>query len=70
MGSFKKYVTCIMTFFTPFHYLSHFVNFTLTLLLCYSLNFTKKLYNERKEDFFRICYFSKGGISKEVKITS
>ena len=27
--------------FTPFN-LSHFVNFTLTLSLCYSLNFTKK----------------------------
>ena len=32
--------------------LSHFANFTLSLPLCKSLNFTKKLYNERKEDFF------------------
>ena len=43
MGPFKKYVTCIMAFFTPFNHLPHFVNFTLTLLPCYSLNFTKKL---------------------------
>ena len=36
MGSFKKYVTCIMAFLNPFNYLSHFVNFTSTLSLCYS----------------------------------
>ena len=54
MGPFKKYVTCIMAFFTPFNYLSRFVDFTLTLPLCYSLNFTKKLYNEKKEDILRI----------------
>ena len=41
MGAFKKYVTCIMAFLTPFNYLPHFVNFTLTLPLCCSLNFTK-----------------------------
>ena len=41
-----------MAFFTPFSYLPHFVTFTVTLPLCYSLNFTKKLWNERKEDFF------------------
>ena len=49
MGLFKKYVTCIKAFFTPMNYLSHFANFTLTLPLCYSLNFNKKLQNERKE---------------------
>ena len=54
MGPFKKYVTCIMQFFTPFNYLSHFVNFNSTLPQCYSLNLTKKLQNEIKEDFFRI----------------
>ena len=43
MGPFKKYVTCTMPIFIPFNYLSHFVNFTLTLSLCYSLNFTNKL---------------------------
>ena len=32
--------------------LTHFVNFTLPLPLCYSLNFTKKLSNEQKHDFF------------------
>ena len=34
--------------------LSHFVNFTLSLPLSYSLNLTKKLWNERKEDFLHI----------------
>ena len=43
MGPFKKYVTCIVAFFIPFNYLSYFVNFTLTVSLCYSLNFNKKL---------------------------
>ena len=43
MGPFKKYVTCITAFFTSFNYLSHFFNFTLTLSLCYSSNFNKKL---------------------------
>ena len=52
MGLLKKYVTGIMAFFTPCDSLSHIVNFTLTLPLCYSLNVTKKLQNERKEDFF------------------
>ena len=53
MGSFKKYVTCIMAFFTPLN-LSQFVNFTLSLPMCYSLNFTKKLENEKKEHFLHI----------------
>ena len=51
-GTVQKNVTCVMAFFTPFSYLPHFVTFTVTLPLCYSLNFTKKLQNERKEDFF------------------
>ena len=69
MGPFKKYVTCIMTFVTPFNYLSYFLsyNFTLTIPLCYSLNFTKKLQHERKEYFFVYGYFSEEGISKELK---
>ena len=54
MGLFKKYVIRIISFFIPFNYLSHFIDFTLTLPMCYLLNFTKKLQNERKEDFFRI----------------
>ena len=40
-----------MAFFNPFNS-SQFVNFTLSLPMCYSLNFTKKLENEKKEDFF------------------
>ena len=43
MGPFKKYITCVMVFFLPLNYLSNFPNFTLTLSLFYSLNFTKKL---------------------------
>ena len=64
MVSFKKYVTCIMQFFTSFNYLPHFVNFTLTLSWCYLLNFTKKLQNERKEDFFVYGCFS---LSRYIK---
>ena len=37
-GAIWKYVTCIMAFFIPFYSpVSHFVNFTLSTLLCYSL---------------------------------
>ena len=64
MGPSKKYVTCIYGIFHPFQ-LCHFLNFTPTPPLCYSLNFTKKLQNERKEDFFCVyCYFS---ISRYIK---
>ena len=50
----KKYVTCIRPFFTPFSIVprSHFVNFAPSLRLRYSLNFTKKLQNEKKKRFF------------------
>ena len=52
--SYSKYVTCIMAFFTPFHFVT-FGQFYPTLPLRYSLNFTMKLWNERKEDFLHIC---------------
>ena len=61
-GAIQKYVTCVMPFFHPFN----FVIFTLSFPLFYSLNFTKKLYNERKKNFLliwllqRITYI-KGG---------
>ena len=58
MGPFKKYVTCTMAFFTPCDYLPHILNFTLTRPLCYSLNVTKKLQSERKEDVFVYGCFS------------
>ena len=45
---------CILHPFSPDSPLSHFANFSLSLPLCYSLNFTKKLQNERKEDFLHI----------------
>ena len=47
-----------MAYFVPFH-LSHFFNFTLPLPLCYSLNLTKKLWNERYDitwHYFRHCF--------------
>ena len=52
MGPFKKYVTCKMAFFTPFNLVN--IQLTLALHLCYSLNSSKKLQNERKEDFLGI----------------
>ena len=53
MWPFKKYVACIMAFFTP-STLTHFVSFTLPLPLCHSVNFTKKLWNEREKQFLHI----------------
>ena len=58
---FQTYITCIMAFFTPFNYFSHFFSFILTLSQCYSTNFNMKLKNERKE---ASAYHV---ISKEVK---
>ena len=49
MGSLRTYVTFIMA--SPYATLSHFVNSTLSPPMWYSLNFTKKLQNEKKEDF-------------------
>ena len=51
MGPFKKYVTCIMASHST---LSHFDTFTFSLPRCLLLNFTKKLQNERKEEFLNI----------------
>ena len=67
MGPFKKYVTSIMSFFTPFNYFLHFVNFTLTLPLCYSLNFTKILQNEKKISFLCTTVSAYHAISEKVK---
>ena len=51
MGSFKKYVTCIMAFFIPFHStcitLCQFYYIASPVLLTKN----KKLWNERKEEF-------------------
>ena len=57
-----------MAFFTPFNS-SQFVNFTLSLPMCYSLNFTKKLENEKfdKEIFAYIVASAYRVTSKEVK---
>ena len=53
-----------MAFFTHIT-LPHFVNFSLTLPLCYSINFSKKLYNERKEDLF--TYMACFSVSRYIK---
>ena len=66
MGLFKKYVTCIMAFFTLFKHLSHFVNFTQTLPLWYSLNFTKKEW-EKRIFFSYLAASAYHVISKEVR---
>ena len=63
MGLFRKYVSCI----SPHSTLSHFVNFTLSLPLCYSPNFNKKLQNERKDDFLLIWLLQLTRITKEVE---
>ena len=62
MGPFKRHV--IMAFL-PHSTLSHFLIFTLQLPLCFSLNFTKKLQNERKEDFF--CINCSYNVSRYIK---
>ena len=71
MGLFKKYVIRIISFFIPFNYLSHFIDFTLTLPMCYLLNFTKKLQNERKFGFvfgcFSLSYYIKGGKKSQLE---
>ena len=66
MGLFKNYVTCIMAFFTPFKHLSPFVNFTQTLPLWYSLNFTKKEW-EKRIFFSHLAASAYHVISKEVR---
>ena len=63
MGPFKKYVTCIMTFFIPFTYvtLCQFYSITFPLLIT-KIN---KLWNKRKKHFLYIwftvsCYVKVG----------
>ena len=48
MGPFKKYVTCIMAFFATFNFVI-LCQFYSNISLWYSLNFTKKLYNESEQ---------------------
>ena len=56
-----------MVIFISFHYVN-FVNFALSLPMCYSINFTKKLYNDRKENFLAYIAASVYNvISKEVE---
>ena len=57
-----------MAFFNPFNS-PQFVNFTLSLPMCYSLNFTKKLENEKfdNEIFAYIVASAYRVTSKEVK---
>ena len=52
MGSFKKYVTCVMAFFTTFNFVRLCQLYSITSPVLFTkLNLTKKLYNERKEVF-------------------
>ena len=57
-GSLTVSVPCSISLaewhFSPHSTLSHFVNFTLPLPLCYSVNFNQKLQNERGKDFLQI----------------
>ena len=53
-GAIQKVCHLHNSIFYPYSTLSHFVSYTPSLPLCYSLNFTTKLNNERKEDFLHI----------------
>ena len=66
MGPFKKYATCVMALFTPFNFVT-FCQFTLSLPLCYLLNFTKKSQNERKDFFAFMAASPHHAISKEIE---
>ena len=71
MALFKNYATSIMTFLSRNSTLSHSVSFTISLPLCYSLKFTKKLQNERKEDFLHIRLLQRITLyQRRKKITS
>ena len=65
-GAIKKYVTSMMSFFTPFNYLLHFVNFTLTLPLCYSQT-SLRYCRMRKNKFFVYDCFSLSRYIREGK---
>ena len=65
MGPFKKYVTCIIAFFTPLP-LSHFVNFTLSLPLGYSLK-TRNYRMRGKKIFAYMAASAYHVISREVE---
>ena len=67
MEPFKKCVICLMELFTPFNYFSHFVNFTLTLPLCYSLHFTENYRMRERKVFLYMAASTYHVISKEVK---
>ena len=52
MGRFKKYLTCIMTFFFPFTCVSFSQFYSITFPVLFTKN--SKLWNKRKEDFLYI----------------
>ena len=59
MGLFKKYVTCKMAYSIPFHSIppvSHFVNFTISPPLCYSLKITNYRMREKKSFCMYGCF--------------
>ena len=53
MGPFKKYVTCIMAFFTPMTSVRLFQFYSMTSPVFFSTK-NNKLWDERKEDFLYI----------------
>ena len=66
MGLYVKYVTCTMTFFTPFTFVKLCQFYSITSPVLFTKN--KKLWNERKEDFFAYMAVSAYRvISKEVE---
>ena len=71
MGQFKKYITCIMAFFTPFAFVI-LVSFTLSLPLFYSLKIRNYRTREKKilayiaaASVYGFLYF-KGGIKSHL----
>ena len=55
MGLFKKYVTCTMTFFTPFTFVKPCQFYSSTSPILFTKN--DKLWNERKENLLYIWLF-------------
>ena len=54
MGLFKRYVTCIIVFFTPFTFVKLCKFYSITSPVFFTKN--KKLQNERKEDFLHMYW--------------
>ena len=60
MGPFKKYIPCIIAFFTPFTS-AHFTSFTVSLSLYYTLKTRNYIGWERKRFLAYMAAYIKGG---------